>query len=103
MQAAGDEPYQGKSRLVKIKRGEGNAKKGRGTWPGMQQDYQTKQKRRKKKNMRQGIVNSQQGTLLGEIKARKTKMSRRRPQARWGLMEEGQDDLPNRRLRFQRK
>ena len=32
--------------------------------------------------MRQVIANSWQGTLLEEIKAGKTKMSRRRPQAR---------------------
>ena len=36
----------------------GHARKGRGTWTDMQRDHRTKQKRRKKKNMRQGIAKS---------------------------------------------
>ena len=66
-----------------------------GTWPGMQWDYQTNQKRRKKKNKRRELVNSRKGTLPGEIKVGKTKMSLHWPQARWVFTEEGQDNLPN--------
>ena len=77
-------------------------KKG-GTCPGMQRDYQTNQKRRNNNKMRREFTNSWKGTILREIKAGKTKMIRHRPQARWLFMEEGQNDLPNRRLRFQRK
>ena len=70
---------------------------------GMQEEYLTNQKKRKNNNMWRGISNSCQGTLLGEIKAGKTKMSRRWPQARWGFAEERQGDLPNMRLHCQRK
>ena len=66
-----------------------HARKGRWTWTGMQRDYQTNHKRKKKKNTRWGIENSRQGTLSGKIKAGQKKMSRRRPQARWGFTEEG--------------
>ena len=53
----------------------GWAQKGWGTWMGTQRGYQTSPKRRKKKNKQQEIANILQGTLLGEIKAGKTKMS----------------------------
>ena len=57
----------------------------------------------KKKKTRQGIANSRKGTLSGEIKAGKTKILRRRPQACWGFTEERQEDLQNRQLRCQRR
>ena len=81
----------------------GNAREKGETWMGMQRDYRTNQKRRKKKNMMREFTNSRQGTLSGEIKAWKTKMSRHWPQARWLFTEEGQENLPNRQLRYQRK
>ena len=85
----------------KKKSQQGQAGKGRETWLGIKRGLQTIPRRIKKKNMKQGIANSWQGTLSGEIKAGKTKMCQRRPQALWGFTEDHQGDLLNRRLRCQ--
>ena len=82
----------------KKKSQQGQAGKGRETWLGIKRGLQTIPRRIKKKNMKQGIANSWQGTLSGEIKAGKTKMRQRCPQERWGFKKERREDLQNRQL-----
>ena len=45
-----------------------------GTWPVIQQGWQTIPRRIKKKNMQQGISSSWKGTLSGEVTAGEMKM-----------------------------
>ena len=80
----------------------GHVHKGQGAWRGMQRGWQAIPSRMKKNRMRQGITNSRQGTLSGEVTAGENKILQRRPQARWGFPEERQEDLQNRQLRCQR-
>ena len=63
----------------------GQARRGRGTWTGMQQGRQTRVRRTKEKRMRQGIAISRRGALSGEVTAGETKVRQRRPHAHWGF------------------
>ena len=77
----------------------GHARRGQGTWPGMQQEQLTSSRMIKKKKMRKGIASSRQRTPSGGVTAGQNRAQQghtRKGRGTWPGMQRGWQTIPRR-------